>query len=95
MNIPKGATHKWSEGGFYSKYDGGGSWSIWQHGSWFWIGDDLGGEMVPLFDPHKVVREEIIRQMAEIISTFVADVAAAQALYDAGYRKFEIVEDDV
>jgi hypothetical protein len=96
MSIPKGATHKWSEGGFYSKYDGGGSWSIWQHGSWFWIGDELKGEMIPLVDDREQTRQEIIALAAKrcgISGDSIRQLATVLAA--EGYRKFEIVEEDV
>lgn len=93
MNIPKGATHRWSRSGLYAKRCGGNTWAIWQDEEWLWIGDEFKGQMVPLVDE----REKAIRQMGVIVLSqekfSVMDGVAA--LYDAGYRKFEIVEEDV
>lgn len=95
MNIPKGATHKWTPYDFFTKRAGGQTWAVWQDEQWLWIGDDLGGEIAASPDPHAILAGEVIRQMAAVISTCVSNVEAAEALYDAGYRKFEIVEEDV
>lgn len=53
------------------------------------------GETLASTDPHSIVAGEVIRQMAEVIASCGSNVEAAEALYDAGYRKFEIVEEDV
>ena len=94
MNIPNGATHKWMPYDFFTKRAGGKTWAVWQDEQWLWIGDDLGGEMVPLVDG----REKTVQAIADVLSSTVSRDTrqqAAEALYDAGYRKFEIVEEDV
>lgn len=90
MNIPTGATHKWMPYDFFTKRAGGSTWAVWQDERWLWIGDELGGEMVPLVS--QAVPNEIIRRMQEdlCISEKLATV-----MYQRGYRKFEIVEEDV
>jgi hypothetical protein len=103
---PEGTTHYAPEGqGMREQWVKAGptgeefDWYSWNEHANCWSPGPLPGGGVPIKRPstcpHKVVREEIVRQMAGIISTYVADVAAAEALYEAGYRKFEIVEEDV
>jgi hypothetical protein len=92
--VPVGATHKWTCTGQYAKRSGGKTWAIWQDHEWLWIGDELKGEMVPLVDD----RENSILEIADVLSSTVTRDTrqqAAEAIYDAGYRKFEIVEEDV
>lgn len=97
MIIPNGATHRWSCSDQYAKRCGDKTWAIWQDHQWLWIGDAFKGQMVPLVSD----REGTIAEMKETICTAVKypngqlALEYAEALYDAGYRKFEIVEEDV
>ncbi|MNO87520.1 hypothetical protein D3C76_789430 [compost metagenome] len=107
---PEGATHKdlkYAPTGFWYKFDFKNDTAAYcPHDEKQWVSSGKASEYAndgsmddmavrPSVAKYELVREEIVRQMVEIISTYVADVAAAEALYDAGYRKFEIVEDDV
>lgn len=96
MNIPNGATHKWSASGQFAKRCGGNTWAIWQDHEWLWIGDEFKGEMQPLFDAAQVRKaaiEEIIKDLR--MTNGNGWYSIAEDLYDKGYRKFEIVEEDV
>ena len=90
MNFPKGATHKWSVSGQFAKRCGGNTWAIWQDEQWLWIGDEFKGSMIHFL----AERDAAIADMCEVTGEHIT-VRSAAALYDAGYRKFEIVEDDV
>ena len=93
MNIPKGATHT-SAGHYYRKFNGvwqlygsGHAWietaceQSWLDENTFLIADD---------------REKVLNDLVSLIEgADAADKTIAEALYDAGYRKFEIVEEDV
>ena len=96
MIIPNGATHKWSATEQYARPGGQGTWIIWQADHWLWIGDVFEGEMVPIVDDREQTRQEIIDLAAKrcgIAGDSIRQLATVLAA--EGYRKFEIVEDDV
>ena len=90
MIIPNGATHKWMPYDFFTKRAGGQTWAVWQDEHWLWIGDELGGEMVPLVDDREKTRQEIIDLAAKMgmSGDFINNLASRIA--SEGYRKFEI-----
>jgi len=102
MIIPKGATHKWSVSGQFAKRCGGNTWAIWQDEEWLWIGDEFKGYMVQfIVEPEPSQDEKAVDSMVQVILDSIrwpSDQDArkyCEALYEAGYRKFEIVEGDV
>lgn len=93
---PNGATHKWSVSGQFAKRSGGKCWAVWQDHEWLWIGDEFRGEMVPLVDHREQTRQEIIDLASKrcgIAGDSIRQLATVLAA--EGYRKFEIVEEDV
>ena len=96
MTLPIGATHKWSCSDQYAKRCHDGTWAIWQNGYWHWIGNQLKGEMVPLVDDKEQTRQEIIDLAAKQCGLSGDSIRQlATVLASEGYRKFEIVEEDV
>lgn len=96
MIIPKGATHT-SAGHYYRKTLM--EWLVFSsHG---WISSDchpvwLSANAVPIFDAAEQTRDEIITLAATrcgIAGDSIRQLATV--LVAAGYRKFEIVEEDV
>jgi hypothetical protein len=102
MIIPKGTTHKWSVSGQFAKRCGGNTWAIWQDHEWLWIGDEFKGSMIQfIVEREPSPEEKAVAEMVEVICAAITWPSAEDAknycaaLYKAGYRKFEIVEDDV
>lgn len=102
MIIPKGTTHKWSVSGQFAKRCGGNTWAIWQDEEWLWIGDEFKGSMVQfIVEPEPSPKEKAVSEMVLAIGARIKWPSMkdatdySEAIYDAGYRKFEIVEEDV
>jgi len=103
MNIPKDATHR-NSGHFYRKVEG--TWQM--HDTFEWVATsveqawlDANADPLPGYAAES---EALSKQKAiyDIINLIGWDASAdngayeaAERVYDAGYRKFEIVEEDV
>ena len=96
MNIPKGATHT-SAGHFYRKTLL--EWFVFGNGGW--VESDchpvwLDYNATPIFDATEQTRQEIIDLAAKHCGLSGDAIRQlATVLATEGYRKFEIVEDDV
>lgn len=105
LGAPSGATHKWTASGQFAKRCGGNTWAIWQDHEWLWIGDEFKGIMVAIDDEREWAVTQMLKDCREGApkNDFVlTEVSVAHfikrtlgRLYDKGYRKFEIVEEDV
>jgi hypothetical protein len=96
MTLPIGATHNWTSSGQYAKRCHDGTWAIWQDDHWLWIGDQFKGEMQAIVDDRQQTRQEIINLAAKRCGLSGDSIRQlATVLAAEGYRKFEIVEEDV
>ena len=102
MTIPEGATHR-NSGYFYRKIEG--TWQM--HDTFEWVDTsleqawlDANADPLPRYTAESEALSKA-RGISDIINLIGWNPAtdgayeAAERVYDAGYRKFEIVEDDV
>jgi len=99
MKIPKDATHR-SAGHFYRRVNG--IWELYGSGhAWIataceqsWL-DANALELSECLDRDQAAQDIIEASMSGPFTKQGISHDAALAIYDAGYRKFEIVEEDV